>query len=231
MPLYNPEKDWNKELLRQYAELRNRLFNTFQSLSNIKLIIVNDGSTIDITEGMQHLKQSISECQWITYEENRGKGYALRKGVAASQSDIIIYTDYDFPYTYGSMVSMVQQMTDDKCDVVVGKRDASYYKHISARRRRISQYLRTVNKLLFNLPTDDTQCGLKAFKKSAKSIFMDTTTDRYLIDVDFLKKLSKKKIRVGVQLVKLRENVVLSKINNMRLIQELFSYLRIMIFG
>ncbi len=140
-----------------------------------------------------------------------------------------MYTDYDFPYTYGSMVDMIHKLESTKTIVVVGKRDDSYYGHISARRRRISQYLKKVNRVLFNLPTDDTQCGLKAFTKEAKPLFLSTKTDRYLIDVEFLKLLAKKNANVEVQMVKLRDNVILSKITNMRLVMEMFNYLKIML--
>lgn len=83
--------------------------------------------------------------------------------------------------------------------------------------------------MVFRLPTDDTQCGLKAFNAKAREIFLETETDRYLIDVEFLKKLSKNKAKVGVQLVKLREGVVLSKISNLSLFKEMINYLKIMI--
>jgi len=205
--------------------LKTRLDSDLQ----YKLIIVNDGSNRDLTEGAALLQKEIPEAYWISYDENKGKGHALREGVKMSEGEMIMYTDYDFPYTYGSMVDMVGKLRSGKAVAVVGKRDDSYYNHISPRRRRISQYLKTVNRVLFSLPTDDTQCGLKAFTKDAKSLFLSTETDRYLIDVEFLKKLGKNNIPVDVQLVKLRDNVILSKITNMRLLKELYNYLRIML--
>jgi glycosyltransferase involved in cell wall biosynthesis len=190
---------------------------------------VNDGSSASLEHGSKHILAEIHEAEWIDYKENRGKGYALRQGVQASQGDIIMYTDYDFPYTYGSMVDMIHKLESTDTTAVVGKRDDSYYDHISPRRRRISQYLKKVNRVIFRLPTDDTQCGLKAFTKDAKALFLSTKTDRYLIDVEFLKKLAKNDVQVEVQLVKLRDNVILSKITNMRLVMEMINYLKIMI--
>jgi len=34
-----------------------------------------------LEEGIEHIKKEIPESQYINYEENQGKGYALRKGV------------------------------------------------------------------------------------------------------------------------------------------------------
>ena len=225
LPLYNPEEGWPQAIVRQYRALRQRLGENYI----YRLIIVNDGSSADLEEGATHIKSEIPEAEWISYETNRGKGFALRTGVESSNGDIIMYTDYDFPYTYGSMVDMIHKLESTNTIAVVGKRDDSYYAHISPRRRRISQYLKKVNRVLFRLPTDDTQCGLKAFTKDSKELFLSTKTDRYLIDVEFLKLLAKKNAKVEVQMVKLRDNVILSKITNMRLVMEMINYLKIML--
>ena len=193
------------------------------------MIIVNDGSSANLEEGAAHIKAEITEAEWISYKTNRGKGFALRTGVESCEGHIIMYTDYDFPYTYGSMVNMIHKLESTNTIAVVGKRDDSYYAHISPRRRRISQYLKKVNRVLFRLPTDDTQCGLKAFTNEAKELFLSTKTDRYLIDVEFLKLLAKKNAKVEVQMVKLRDNVILSKITNMRLVMEMINYMKIML--
>lgn len=191
--------------------------------------MVNDGSSMELEAGRANIQKVFPESQWIQYSENHGKGYALRKGVEQCQSDIIMYTDYDFPYTYGSMVNLIQKLIDTNAEAVLGVRDQSYYEHISGRRKWISQNLKKVNRLLFKLPTDDTQCGLKAFTAEAKKTFLKTDTNRYLIDVEFLKKLVRNNSKIEIQNVKLRDNVELSKISNLRLIKEFFNYLKIML--
>lgn len=225
IPIYNPYDKWDNDVIRQYGELIDRLGEGYDT----HLIMVNDGSEQDLEGGAQHIIEKFPASTWISYNDNHGKGYALREAVKKSKGDLIMYTDYDFPYTYGSMISMIDKLKDKDVDAVVGTRDNSYYNHISERRKRISQFLRSVNKVIFRLPTDDTQCGLKAFKASQREIFLSTKTDRYLIDVEFLKKLGRAKSNVRTQLVKLRENVVLSKISNLRLIIEFFNYMKIMI--
>lgn len=223
--MYNPLDNWGNDVIRQYKEFCMRL------PENIKpnLIMVNDGSDTSLEEEAKVVTSTIKNSQWVSYSENHGKGYALREGVKKSAGDLIMYTDYDFPYTYGSMLAMLEKLMVNGTDAVVGNRDNSYYSHISSRRKRISQYLRSVNKILFRLPTDDTQCGLKAFKSSKKNLFLSTKTNRYLIDVEFLKKLARSNSKVDIQLVKLRDNVVLSKISNLRLLKELYNYIIIML--
>lgn len=225
IPVYEPHPDWATELVDQFIVLKSRLDPNLE----IKMIIVNDGSTRSLNTEADYITRALPEASYHAYEVNRGKGYALRQAAMKSDAPLVMYTDYDFPYTYGSMVSMVEMLQSKEVDAVVGKRDDSYYAHISPRRRRISKFLKNFNRMVFRLPTDDTQCGLKAFNAKAREIFLETETDRYLIDVEFLKKLSKNKAKVGVQLVKLREGVVLSKISNLSLFKEMINYLKIMI--
>lgn len=225
LPIYNPYQNWDQDVIRQYEILLSRIPTQLVP----KLIMVNDGSSSDLEPGRQNIQKVFADSVWITYDENQGKGYALRKGVEACDADIIMYTDYDFPYTYGSMVSLIEKLVSTNADAVLGVRDQSYYEHISGRRKWISQNLKKVNRLLFNLPTNDTQCGLKAFTSDAKETFLKTTTNRYLIDVEFLKKLVKNKSKIETQNVKLRDNVELSKISNLRLIKEFINYMKIMI--
>ncbi|NBU51258.1 MAG: glycosyltransferase [Chitinophagia bacterium] len=227
IPVYEPHDGWAEELIVQYRILLSRLPENIEP----KLIVVNDGSKKQLESDGEYIKSLLPDTQWISYSENRGKGHALRTAASNANADYIMYTDYDFPYTYGSMVNMLNTLMKEGTEAVVGHRDESYYSHISPRRKTISQILKIVNKLIFRLPTNDTQCGLKAFRITQRELLLKTSTDRYLIDVEFLKKLSRSKAHVAVVPVKLREGVVLSKISNLSLMKEMFNYLRILVFG
>ncbi len=227
LPVFNPPNAWDLEVIRQYKVLKSRLEDNVIT----RLILVDDGNIRDLSKGKQNITEQIEESKWISYPKNKGKGYALRQGVSVSGGDVIMYTDHDFPYTYGSMESMIQKLLDSKLDAVIGVRDESYYEHISGRRRWISLKLKDINRQFLKLPTDDTQCGLKVFTKNMKDIFLSTKTNRYLIDVEFLKKLSNGNFKMGLQQVKLRDNITLSKISNLKLVKEFISYLRIALFA
>lgn len=227
IPIYNPGPSWASELVVQAHALIERLPDHMEC----RLIMVNDGSPQSLKEDFSILKAKFPDAILVEYDLNRGKGYALRQAAQRSTADLIMYTDHDFPYTYGSMTRMIDRLVQTNAEAVVGKRDESYYGHISPRRRHISQILKKINRMVFSLPTDDTQCGLKAFKASVKEVFLNTKTDRYLIDVEFLKKLSRQDIEISIEPVKLREGVVLSNISNLSLIKEGLNYLRIMFFA
>lgn len=223
LPAYNPLPGWEEIVIGRFQSLEKALPGF-----KIRLFIVNDGSrTMDESVSTGILLKAIPELQWISYKENRGKGYALREGVKKSTGEFILYTDIDWPYTEASMLGLIDLLTHH-ADAVIGTRDQGYYAHLPLSRRRISRLLRKFNASLLRLKVDDTQAGLKGFRKKVKHIFLDTTINRYLFDLEFIYLLSSKK-NVSVQgiPITLRPGITFSKMNRKILIQEARNFLTI----
>ncbi len=223
LPVYNPNQGWATDLIRQFSEFEIRI----NEVAKAHLIVVNDGSIIDLDEDKSILISSIPNLTYLDYTENRGKGYALRKGVSHSKSDFTIYTDYDVPYTYGSMEKILMTMVNQEKPVVIGHRDANYYKDLPWLRVKISHYLKTINRFILGLNTDDTQCGLKGFQGQVRDIFLQTKTNRFMIDIEFLRRLKRAKIPVTVLDVKSRDNVLMSPLKFRTIFSELWAYIKI----
>ena len=190
--------------------------------------MVNDGtSTISLTD-IQKLKDIIPQFVNISYDVNKGKGYALREGIKTSNADVCIYTDIDFPYTTDSFIKIWDQIVKGKTDIAVGVKDKSYYKHVPAGRKFISKILRTGSKNILRLKISDTQCGLKGFNKKGKDIFLKTTINRYLFDLEFIFLVSRQKevSMVPVE-IELKENVQFSSMRTGILLSEGFNFLKI----
>ena len=223
LPAYNPLPGWEEVVIGRFQSLVKAL-----PALKIRLFVVNDGSQrLDKTRSLALLKQGIPDLQWVSYEQNRGKGYALRQGVAQSTADYIVYTDIDWPYTEDSMLGLIQSLMESN-DAVIGKRDEAYYIHLPAARRRISRLLRSFNAKLLKLRVDDTQAGLKGFRKNVKDIFLSTTIDRYLFDLEFIFLLSaKKELKVIGYPIALRPGITFSKMNRSILFQEARNFLKI----
>ena len=171
---------------------------------------------------------SIANFQYIENKENRGKGYAIRCGMTKASGDYIIYTDIDFPYSVDSTVAIYNQLMLDKCDVAAGVKDKAYYKDVPKMRKVISKGLQFFTKTLLSLPISRTQCGLKGFKKSIKYLFLETTIDRYLFDIEFLRNAYKKKYKVVPIPVVLNENVVFRKMNYKILLPEILNFVKLL---
>lgn len=224
LPCYNPQPGWAQRVVEQYKAISALLGVP------VEIILVNDGSTAIVSEQeVNVLKTAIPSFIYMSYPRNRGKGYALRKGVAAAGSGIIIYTDIDFPYAVDSLVAVYKALNDENYDAAPGIKDKNYYAKVPVVRRYISQALRFLIGLFFRIPVTDTQCGLKGFKKHVQPIFLSTTIDRYLFDLEFIRLLYRKGYKVKPVPVSLNDNVVFRRMNYKLLLPELFNFLKIAI--
>jgi hypothetical protein len=87
--------------------------------------------------------------------------------------------------------------------------------------------LRLLIRFFIQIPTDDTQCGLKGFNIKGKEVFLSTSIDRYLFDLEFIFLAAKKKLTIQKVPVQLKKGIVLSKSNFGILSTELFNFLKI----
>ncbi len=141
-----------------------------------------------------------------------------------------MYTDHDLPYTYGSMENMLKVLNRESESIVIGHRGENYYKDLPWVRTKVSHYLKTTNRFILGLNTDDTQCGLKVFDSSLKQLFLETKTNRFLIDIEFLRRLKKAGKPVKVIDVKSRDDVIMSSLSFRTIFSELWAYLKILLF-
>lgn len=228
LPAYNPLPGWEDNVIGRFQSLEKAL-----PAIKITLFIVNDGShTLDEPSSLALLRKAIPDIQWISYNDNQGKGYALREGVKKSTGDYILYTDIDWPYTEESMIQLIKALMEG-ADAVIGTRDEGYYAHLPRSRRRISRLLRKINASFLRLKVDDTQAGLKGFTNKVKPVFLATSINRYLFDLEFIYLLSSKKNNfkiLGIPIT-LRSGITFSQMNRKILFQEARNFLKIWIKG
>lgn len=219
LPCYNPPEGWAANVLGSLQRLRPMLPPTLR----LHLYVVNDGSPQGVTEADIALLRGAlpTEFSYLHYPVNRGKGYALRVGVQQVHEPLCVFTDIDFPYTEASVAAVVEALFTQQCDLAVGIRDESYYAQVPAARRRVSKLLRSFTRTLLRLPTDDTQCGLKGFNQAGRELFLQTTTDRYLFDLELLLLAGRRpSLRTRTIPVTLKPETVLSPLNTRILLTE-----------
>lgn len=224
LPCYNPEKEWANNVVRSFDKI---ILDAKNFTPN--LIIVNDGSTNGISQNdINFIKDKITNFKWISYSQNKGKGFALRKGVSESEGDYILFTDIDFPYQHKSVIGVINSLINDKADILAGERSNNYYGHTPFIRKIISKFLKIVVKKLLKIKVSDTQCGLKGINKNAKEAFLSTSINRYLFDLEFLW-LAGKKYKIEPFPVLLKDNIVFSKMNIKILITEGTNFIKFFI--
>ena len=221
-PCYHPREGWHQALADRFAALQKRL-PTLQ----MGLIVVNDGDPAAFSEAaVTFLKSQVPGITLLSYPDNKGKGAALRYGIRQAAASAYVLTDIDFPYTLDSMAAVMQQAVDSG-GIVLGHRDQSYYQKVPFFRRMLSQAFRVLLRMWLRLPTDDTQCGLKAFDNAGRAIFLETSVDRFLFDLEFLV-LVRKKVPVHLVEVQLKEGVVFSNMGLGILLTEMKNLLHIL---
>jgi glycosyltransferase involved in cell wall biosynthesis len=223
VPCYNPSSGWAEVLYQRFLSLQTAVRDRFL----LDLVLVNDGSTNGVTQlDVAFLRSQMTHFTYLSYNQNKGKGAALRYGAAQSQAHFTLFTDIDFPYTDASMIDVLDVLVAQG-GIVSGHREESYYQKVPVFRRLLSKVLRLMLKYLMRLPVTDSQCGLKGMDTAGKSIFLETTIDRYLFDLEFLQ-LANKRIEVRPVRVELRSGITFTTMGIGILRTEFKNFLRLL---
>jgi len=224
IPCYNPNQNWAEELVTYF----NRFKNELPDLKTQLTLVVDGPSKFTDKTNLSRIKSQLPDCNIIVNPENHGKGHALRTGVQSIAEGLILFTDVDFPYRVESMLKVAEELQKGT-DVVLGYREQSYYEKVPAFRKGLSKLFRWSLVNILKLKISDTQCGLKGFNATGREIFLSTTINRFLFDLEFVKYSSSKK-NVSIQSVKvsLRDEVVFSTMNIKILLKEAFNFLWIL---
>lgn len=159
---------------------------------NAELIVVDDGSN-DATA--ERAKLACSDfphipTKVIRYEENRGKGFAVKTGLLAAAGDVALFTDADLSTPIEEMPKLVQPILDGEFDLTFGSRalDRSLIGvHQPWRREQGGKVFNLIVRKLTGLPFWDTQCGFKAFNMKKFRPLLDVMKiDRFGFDVEFI---------------------------------------------
>lgn len=228
LPCYNPPEGWAANIVASMARFEALLP---ESARPVHLYLINDGSAAVTEADVAFLRPRLPYFTYLTYTENRGKGYALRTGVSQVTEPICLFTDIDFPYEETSMAVVYETLRTGRCDVAVGTRDEAYYAQVPTGRVVISKLLRRSTGLLLGLPVSDTQCGLKGFNQAGREVFLRGRIDRYLFDLEFIFLASRAgtRLRVRPVPVRLKPGIIFSRMNPKILLNEGGSFLKILL--
>ena len=182
IPVYNEEKTVGEIIRQVKAEVHQK-----------QIIVVNDGST-DNTEAVLR-RFGDGELDIISYQANRGKGYAIRQAILKATGDIVIIQDADleyYPDEYGLLIDKIMQ---GKADVVYGTRFVGshrvfYFYHFLG-----NFILNMIANLILNTTLSDLMTGAKACRAAViKSL--TRSANRFGIEAEITEEVFRRKYRV-----------------------------------
>ena len=186
MPCYN-EVSTIEQIIRAVLD---------SPLEDKEIIIIDDGST----DGTKELLKSRIEPQVskvIFHDRNRGKGAAIRSGIAAASGAVIIVQDADLEYDPKDYPRLLEPIRQDKAEVVYGSRFAGgdphrvlYFWHSVG-----NKLLTLVSNMFTNLNLTDIETGYKVFcRKILEQITIEE--DRFGFEPEITAKIAKLRCRV-----------------------------------
>lgn len=172
--------------LSKLLEYLNRDFGSSE------LIVVDDGSTDDTARVAKStlLNAAGVSARVIRYEQNRGKGYAVRLGLLAATAEVALFSDADLSTPMTETPKLIDPIRSGEFDVTFGSRalDRSLIGiHQPWRREQGGRLFNLIVRAATGLPFWDTQCGFKAFRMSVcRPLIEAAQIDRFGFDVELI---------------------------------------------
>jgi glycosyltransferase involved in cell wall biosynthesis len=166
------------------------------------VVVVDDGSTDGTTQILRDLEASPHALRQesgatpfgfevIVNETNRGKGAAIRTGLARVTGDMVIIQDADLEYDPSDYLKLIEPILDGRADVVYGSRFLGYPRRVLFFWHTVgNNFLTLVSNMFSNLNLTDLETGYKVFRAEViKSVRL--RSDRFGFEPEITAKIAR----------------------------------------
>lgn len=170
------------------------ILSDLENISNVmsktrwdyEIICVVDGYLDDTFKNASKTKDSkILVCG---YENNKGKGYAIRYGMARANGNFIAFIDAGMDINPNGISLILEHMLWYDADIIVASKRHSASKVKYPFVRKIYSFIYQIMvRILFNLRVRDTQVGLKVFKREVlEKVLPRLVVKKFAFDIEIL---------------------------------------------
>lgn len=183
IPCYNE----GQKLVKNITTIRDYMFEHNKGCS-YEIIIVNDGSKDNTLNICNKLSKEFNNVFVVTYDNNKGKGYAVKQGISNSKGDYVMFMDADLSTDLSAIRESLKELKNNY--IVVGSRrhkESNLIKKQGLIRQFIGKSCSILTNLIIPLHLPDTQCGFKSFDGDlARELVKYQSLDGFSFDVELL---------------------------------------------
>ncbi len=184
MPVYNEEAT--------VAKIVDRL-RAAQIPLEKEVLIVDDASSDGTAAVLETL--SFPEVRIIRHPHNRGKGAAIRSGLAEASGDVILIQDADLEYDPADIPNLLKPLLSGSARAVYGSRFTGAEQNMSLLHRLGNRFLSVLTNLLYGSSLSDMETCYKLIDADVMR-GVHLTSERFDFEPEITGKLLKQGIKI-----------------------------------
>ena len=191
VPLYNEE--------RTIINILSKIQNEIKKLNefDFEVIIINDGSNDNSKKLLEENSNLYNTL--ISFNKNRGKGFAIKEGLKKISGEIILIQDADLEYLPHNYKNLLEPFKEYEAQVVYGSRFKSteasrvlFFWHMIA-----NKIITFCSNIFSNLNLTDVETGYKVFRSDIlKKI--DLKENSFAFEIEVTQKIAKIKPKLRI---------------------------------
>jgi len=198
IPAYNESKKIARDIEAATAFLESNHLTG-------QVIVVDDGSKDNTSEAAKDAVTNPPtgiDIKVERYNQHRGKGYAVRKGIEQTSGEFVMFADSGLCVPYEDTLRGIDLIKKRECDIAHGsrkmqgcriERDQSLYRHICSK----MFHWFVIHDMKIPAEFTDTQCGFKIYRGDvARHLYSECITDGFTFDIEIIMRAQKEGYKI-----------------------------------